>query len=181
MPKVKIFVWKTANDIIGAEANLHTHHIPIQPRCVLCDFHWANTSHVLFYCQGIKKVWKDSGWWGTLKPLKDREIKEILLHIEETSNISDWNSFCMKMWGVWKDRCTFTHSNNKPHATLEKPGHWTDIMLSSYVKANDIRKNINVSLVTKYRFGDHTCEEDTYSLFTDAATKRSTDMRWASM
>lgn len=95
--KVKIFAWKTVNDIIGEEANLHNHYILIQPRCIICGFYWADTTHVLFYCQGIKKAWKESGWWRTLKQLKGKETKEILLHIEETSNKLDWDSFCMKM------------------------------------------------------------------------------------
>lgn len=42
-PNIKIFTWKAAHDIIGAEANLHSHHVPINPRCVLC----ASTGPIL--------------------------------------------------------------------------------------------------------------------------------------
>lgn len=55
-PKVKVFTWKGAHEIIVAEANLMMHHVPVNPRCVLCGYYWANSSHVLFFCQAIKKA-----------------------------------------------------------------------------------------------------------------------------
>lgn len=55
-PKTKIFIWKVSHDNIVSEANLVTHHISGDPRCVLCGFYWANTSHSLLFCQIIKKA-----------------------------------------------------------------------------------------------------------------------------
>lgn len=121
-PKTKLFIWKVAHDIIGAEANLHLHHISVNLRCILCGFHWASTTHVLFFCQGIKRAWKETGWWKILKRLKHHNIREILLFMEESLTPEDWDIFCTKIWGIWKDRCNITHKPSPTHPVIEKPG-----------------------------------------------------------
>lgn len=55
-PKVKIFLWKTAQNAIAAEANLKAHHVSCQSRCVLCGYFNADTNHALFFCQEVKEA-----------------------------------------------------------------------------------------------------------------------------
>lgn len=118
-PKVKTFIWKANHEIIPAEANLYKHHIPGNPFCTLCGFNWANTSHVLFFCQETKKIWKHTNWWNQLKKLKNAPIQYIFELIREKSNNEEWEMFCMRTWGSWKDRCAMIHNKNK---TVEKGG-----------------------------------------------------------
>lgn len=60
-PKFKIFIWKMALDIITSEANLVRQHVPGDPRCLLCGYYCANTTHVVFFCQVSRQGWKNSG------------------------------------------------------------------------------------------------------------------------
>lgn len=86
LPKVRIFAWKLAHDIVATEANLTAHHIPVNPRCVLCGFHWTNSTHTLFHCQGIKAAWKNTDWWSSLRNLRDLQPLEILFTMESKLN-----------------------------------------------------------------------------------------------
>lgn len=96
-PKVKIFIRKATHDIIAAEANLFKHHVPINSRCVLCGFYWANTTHVMFFCQGIKKAWSSSEWWPMLKTKKSQNMEDILTLMRDKLTRSNWESFCMRL------------------------------------------------------------------------------------
>lgn len=53
-PKVKIFLWIMTNDSIACEANLKSHHVPVDPRCVICDFNWANTTHSVSFARELR-------------------------------------------------------------------------------------------------------------------------------
>lgn len=132
---MNIFTWKVAHGIIASEANLRMHHVPIDPRCVRCGYHWVNSSHVLFFCQGVKRAWKYTEWWNTLRNLKEQHPKEILIAMEEKLNQLEFEQFCLKIWGVWKDRCNHIHRNNNNIFTLNFPGSWTDGWLETYQKA----------------------------------------------
>lgn len=66
-PKVKIFTWKLAHDVIATEENLHYHHMPTSPRCVLCGFSSANTAHTIIYYLGVREIWK----YVLVAPLKE--------------------------------------------------------------------------------------------------------------
>lgn len=61
-PKVKIFMWKIGQNIIATEANIVMHHVLGNPRCVICGFFWADTTHSLFFCQGTTPTWKTTEW-----------------------------------------------------------------------------------------------------------------------
>lgn len=54
-PRVKVFVWKFAHDIVAAEANLIKHHVPGSSMCVLCSFHWSNSTHSIFFLPGSER------------------------------------------------------------------------------------------------------------------------------
>lgn len=53
-PKVKIFIWKATQDIIAMEYNLANHQVPCEPRCILCGYFKADSTHALFFCHAIK-------------------------------------------------------------------------------------------------------------------------------
>lgn len=59
-PKLKIFGWQIAWDILPIEGNLVLHHVPMSPSCRLCGFFKASTIHVIFLCTMIRKIWKEA-------------------------------------------------------------------------------------------------------------------------
>lgn len=108
-PKTKIFIWKAAHDIIASETNLVNHHVPGNPRCNLCGYHWANTSHTLLFCQETKTTWKTTEWWLTIKKLKGLNTIDILHTMDSILSRNEFEHFCVKLWCIWKDRCNWVH------------------------------------------------------------------------
>lgn len=91
-PKVKTFLWRALHGIIPTEANLYRHHVPVNPRCTLCGYYWANTSYALFFCEVIKKLWNYSKWWQNLKPMRHLPLQRIFDYIKDNSNKEDWEN-----------------------------------------------------------------------------------------
>lgn len=131
-----------ANDIIAKEANLVFHHIPGNSRCVICFFHWANTTHSLLFSHFVKQVWKNSKWWTVLKGLKQTHMIDIIHSISRCASHKDLEQFCVKLWGIWKDRCNWTHKPQHPgpHIFPLDMGYWTDNFLFEY---HTTQKRIN--------------------------------------
>lgn len=48
-PRVRMFWWQLAWDILPVERNLASRHVPIQPCCTLCGYAEANTIHAIFH------------------------------------------------------------------------------------------------------------------------------------
>lgn len=106
-PRVKTFIWKVAQDIIATEVSLVNHHVPCNSRCTLCGYFWADTTHALFFCQVVKKkpgITRSGGH--TSDNLGGSTARELLQVIATSSNQSELEMFCTKLWGLWKDSVT---------------------------------------------------------------------------
>lgn len=133
-PKIKIFVWKMAHDIIATEANLVRHHVLGDPRCVLCGYYWANTTHSPFFYQASKKGWKDLERWPFLKKFKEFDSINILHAMENHLNREDFEKFCSRGWGIWKDRCALFHNHKRTVGNTHEDsfGKWMDNYLFKF-------------------------------------------------
>ncbi|XP_012842431.1 PREDICTED: uncharacterized protein LOC105962665 [Erythranthe guttata] len=57
-PKIKIFVWRAAWDIIPTKGALFRRHITSDPFCNLCGTRTETTVHALIGCRDLPKVWQ---------------------------------------------------------------------------------------------------------------------------
>lgn len=64
---------------------------------------WANTAHILIFCRVSKKAWKTTEWWDILKNLKGAQTIDIVHAMEKIMNRSNFERFCIKLWGIWND------------------------------------------------------------------------------
>lgn len=108
-PKVRIFIWKAAHDIVATEGNLVRHHVPSNSRCAYCGFFWSDTTHALLFCKGIKGAWSKSKWWPLIKDLKGQPSLNILHTLAEAMSRVDFEDIYTNLWGLRKDRCTRLH------------------------------------------------------------------------
>lgn len=62
---------------------------------------------------------------------------DILDSLEKTLKKPNFERFCTKMWGVWKDRCTLAHNPKARARTKDTPqlGQWTDGFLHEFQKS----------------------------------------------
>lgn len=108
-----------AHAIVATGANLALHHVPTSPKCILCGFHWSDTTHALFFCQVIKGAWKNTGWWSYIKKLRGHYSKDLLVGIDSILPYNEFDKFCTMMWGAWKDCCMVSH-NLPPSNSMHK-------------------------------------------------------------
>lgn len=138
-PKVRIFWWQVSWDIIPSEQNLMIHHIPTPQACRLCGFVEASTTHALFRCPFVKKVWsyyKISIPGNVRCRVNTIDFLQDLFHINPA-----WSReyIVAVAWAVWKKRCELLHKDN-PQASLMKPlSHfaveWALKMIDEYQQA----------------------------------------------
>lgn len=168
-PKVKIFIWKATHGAIATEANLSKHHVPISPTCALCGYHWADMAHVLFFCWEAKKSWRYTGWWQKIKKHAQNNFLEILLFMKESCSRDDWEAFCVKSWGVWKDQCTNIHDKNNYDLRITRSTNWTDYFIQAFRKAKDAQKKQTRNTNINYSVSTEEDQEASHTLYTDAA------------
>lgn len=109
-PKIKIFVWKLALEILPIEANLCKHHVPRHPDCFVCGVTLADSAHVLFFCPSIRYIWKRYLCWWQLKDLLGVGMRDILQFCSSSLNIP---FYCLViiLWGIWRERCRVQHDS----------------------------------------------------------------------
>lgn len=128
------------------------HHMPGNSRCVFCGFHWADFNHAIIFCQVVKYAWKDTEWWPIIKRTRSSHLIDLFPLFNFLLNQQDLERLCMKMWGVWKDRCSFAHKPSFPARTSSKPisALWTYSFLDSFCNAIQILAQRSQPLTKKY-------------------------------
>lgn len=56
---VKVFLWKTGNDLLPTKNNLFKKRIVKDPRCPICQEENVTVMHVLRECASTNDVWGD--------------------------------------------------------------------------------------------------------------------------
>lgn len=171
---MKIFLWKATQNAVAAEANLAAHHIPCLPRCVLCGHHNANTNHVLFFCQAIKKAWNETPWWPVIKKSKGISEDSLTSHFILSLTEPALEQVAMKMWGIWKERCDWTHSTGGSRPGKMIQANWTETFLHQFqYERAKLTANENAATSTTYT-NQLNYGRDTDILKVDAAYNEAT-------
>lgn len=151
-PKVWIFTWNVLKEFIASEGNFADQHVPCNSRCNLCGFHIANTAHVLFFCSFSLMTWKNTQWGHIIKNLKGANITDIIEGLESKLNGAEFEEVCMKMWGIWKDRCNITHKLNAKTSQGTILAGWMAPFLKAFWDAQKHQHNHTASTRDRYTF-----------------------------
>lgn len=138
---------------------------------VICDFHWANTTHAMVICQGVKEIWKNSEWWQIIKKLKGLKTSDFLYALSSAMTCLDFEDLCIKMWGVWRDRCTATH-NPKHDGPLYKSNitsHQTEAFTKAFRRAQESVPPRTWPLTQKYAPVPDKDHKKNFKIYVDAA------------
>lgn len=172
-PKIKIFVWKMSLDIIATEANLRRHHVPGNPRCILCGYFQANTRYALLFCQMSRRSWKNTCWWQPLKRLKDLETADILRLMQKRLGKMEFEQFCILCWGIWKDIYKASHKANTQCGPFKMGGPifgcWMKNYHDEFTAASKVAPLENEPLINKYSRNLNNGSGKGTSIFVDAA------------
>lgn len=129
-PKIRIFSWRAAKNIIPTAHNLKMHHVPLSGLCSLCHKNFATTSHCLLLCDFARKGWKNTMFWDFLAPLRNVSFLECGLVLVEELTKTDFEVFAVLCWGVWYDTCKIIHSPNLSNRGINMD--WPISMLDAF-------------------------------------------------
>lgn len=112
-PKLKMFWWQVARDILLTEGNLERHHVPISPACNMCGYSRASTIHAIFLCTKVRKAWKEAA---IKLPVERDGLGEPIEFLDELYHFNPnfpKETFLALAWGIWKRRCDIGHKAQK--------------------------------------------------------------------
>lgn len=104
--------------------------------------------------------------WHILKHLEGLQTIDLLYLIESQETRLNFERFCFKLWGVWKDRCALTHNDSSTRALM---GYWTDQALENFQKAQRTILVNGTSLLARYATTYKSTNLQSLSIFVDAA------------
>lgn len=86
-------------------------------------------------------------------------------------NRNDFELFCMKLWGIWKDRCNWIHKPNfVPGCDSQFSwGAWTDNFFDDFHKAQCKLDTTHHPLIARYTTPLENDNRQEYTIFVDAA------------
>ncbi|XP_041011395.1 uncharacterized protein LOC121255185 [Juglans microcarpa x Juglans regia] len=82
--KVKMFLWRSAWDILPTRVNLHKMKIIDSPMCPICLTHPENVSHVLWTCKAAQDVWSNSSRRLQKSRIEEAPFYELLTELLST-------------------------------------------------------------------------------------------------
>ncbi|XP_073042029.1 uncharacterized protein [Primulina eburnea] len=172
-PKVRIFWWRALSNIIPAQANLMTHHVPVSASCQLCHHHMDSTCHALFWCPIVKRCWKNTVFMVTLKQMHFSELIEIFLRMKDVLIKPDFETFVMRTWAIWQARTRLLHNEGLKSDRVDV--EWSESLLRDYQSAQESlnvapQRSLEPSLARWQR-----PMEDQRRMEVDAAVNEATD------
>lgn len=83
----------------------------------------------------------------------------------------DFESFCTKLWEIWKDRCNLAHKPQglSNRGTSSQMGQWTDNFLYEFCKVQRRVQNKGLPLVERYSHTQDGENNKYLSIYVDAA------------
>ncbi|KAM1949581.1 hypothetical protein ACFX15_009620 [Malus domestica] len=102
--KVKICVWRLANELVPTRANLVARHITMDVECVLCGAYGESTIHLMKDCHYARCAWMSSHV-GTL--VRNNHPPSFMIWINEVADRlpkASFDIFMMVCWALWRAR-----------------------------------------------------------------------------
>lgn len=95
--------------------------------------------------------------------------------MKDKLNISEWEIFCTRTWGVWKDRCNLIHKQGNTASNNSPSCHWSDNFLQAFRLAADTNKNQAEGQAKRYSPRHQERHDSYFSIHTDATFNLQTN------
>lgn len=112
-PKVGMFWWRVAHDILPTERNLLVHHVPVPDICPLCNTRGDSTIHALFKCPSIKGYWKECEFKYLIKPIQHQETFQVICWLIDNLQMREFEELAMRGWAIWSLRLRIIHKHKE--------------------------------------------------------------------
>lgn len=99
-PKVKICVWRLANELVSTRANLVARHVITDVDCVLCGGYGESTIHLMKECHYKKCAWLSSQVGPLLRNIHPPSFMAWINEIVDLIPKASFDAFLMIYWAL---------------------------------------------------------------------------------
>ncbi|KAH9725922.1 putative reverse transcriptase/RNA-dependent DNA polymerase [Citrus sinensis] len=116
--KVKIFMWRAANNLLAMAGNLWKRTVVQFPWCQRCKLSKEIVFHTLYECKASKKIWRLTPFGEDIEFSKGRDILSLLQDLNEKRRKSEMELIVAVCWSIWHSRNLFLFKNKKEDPQL---------------------------------------------------------------
>lgn len=111
--KIKIFMWRAAQNLLPAVENLWKRKVKLDPWCQRCRSKGENVFHALIECKASRKVWKLTKFEEDIEHLANQDMLSVLHGLTEKRNIRDMEIIVAICWAIWHSKNLFIFEKKK--------------------------------------------------------------------
>ncbi|KAK3212204.1 hypothetical protein Dsin_016910 [Dipteronia sinensis] len=104
LPRVKFFDWRACWNTIPSLENLWKRKVVASPQCDRCTAPIESSSHAIFWCKEVKKVWNCVDFLGFFAKVHLLPNLEIFSLGPSLLGMEDLCHLCMLAWAIWDNR-----------------------------------------------------------------------------
>lgn len=169
--KVKIFMWRAAQNVLPTVENLWKRKIVQDPVCQRCCRMSEDVFHALVGCSFARKVWKLTDFYEEIKGLAHQDMLSVLQELAMMRGKKDIEQIIAVCWAIWHSRNCFVFEGK-----MEDPLYSAtraEAVVESYRR---IKSGKNIALAGQQQNGQQVWKPPPPGLFkvnVDAATNLS--------
>ncbi|XP_035551748.1 uncharacterized protein LOC118349904 [Juglans regia] len=105
--KAKMFLWRSAREILPTRVNLHKRKIIDSHMCPICLSHPKTVSHVLWTCKATQDVWSNSSRRLQKSRTEEAPFYELLTELLSTLPLEEHTKLALTAKEIWYKRNKF--------------------------------------------------------------------------
>lgn len=109
LPKIKHCLWGAADGSLPSLSALSRRKIPVNSRCVFCNFEEGNLLHIFKLCLKVKQIWKALGLGAKVYKLGGLNYLQWFQEVFDVLQKEDQRTFCITVWWLWWEHNQITH------------------------------------------------------------------------
>lgn len=130
--KVKIFIWRAAQNLLATGENLWKRKVAKEPWCQRCGSKVENVFHALIECKASQKMWKHTKFKGEFNHLVNQDMLSVLLGLAVRRNIRDMEMIVALCWASWHSRNLFVFE--KKIVDVQRAVARAEAIVESYIR-----------------------------------------------
>ncbi|KAH9759717.1 putative reverse transcriptase/RNA-dependent DNA polymerase [Citrus sinensis] len=116
--KIKIFMWRAAQNMLPTAYNLWKRKAIKEPMCGRCSKEKEDGFHALIGCKYANKVWKLTDFHQNMKMLAQQDLLSTLQEMGKIESRKDMELIIATCWSIWSSRNLFIFKGKEEDAQI---------------------------------------------------------------
>ncbi|KAH9717156.1 putative reverse transcriptase/RNA-dependent DNA polymerase [Citrus sinensis] len=116
--KIKIFMWRAAQNMLSTAYNLWRRKAIKEPMCGRCSKEKEDGFHALIGCKYANKVWKLTDFHQNMKMLAQQDLLSTLQEMGKIASRKDMELIIATCWSIWSSKNLFIFKGKEEDAQI---------------------------------------------------------------